>query len=165
MSRNSGLEAITLLRAGPLKGTLIAFAENLTDKNGNLQGWLIGGPRPGSIAVKRLEGFDITDSAELPDGGLVILERRFRYSEGIKMRIRRISPAELKPGAVITGDVLLEATDSLNIDNMEAIGVHRRPSGETIITLMSDDNFSPLQRTLIMQFTLPDAKSAAIAPN
>jgi len=28
---------------GPLKGTLIAFAESLTDANGNLQGWLIGG--------------------------------------------------------------------------------------------------------------------------
>ncbi len=96
----------------------------------------------------------------------MILERRFRYSEGIQMRIRRVAASELKPGALIKGEVLLEATDALNIDNMEAIGVHRRPSGETIITLMSDDNFSPLQRTLIMQFTLPDAKSAAAAaPN
>jgi hypothetical protein len=160
MSRNSGLEAITLMHTGPLKGALIAFAENLSDKNGNLQGWLIGGPRQGSIAVKRLEGFDITDSAELPDGDLLILERRFRYSEGIKMRIRRIRADEIKPGAVVTGEVLLQATDNLNIDNMEAIGVHRR-SGETVITIMSDDNFSPLQRTLIMQFMLPEAKSAA----
>ena len=81
---------------------------------------------PGTIALKPIEGFDITDAAALPDGGIVILERRFRYSEGIKMRIRRVSAAELKPGAVIKGEVLLEATDSLNIDNMEAIGVHRR---------------------------------------
>ena len=43
MSRNIGLEAITLMHVGPLKGTLIAFAESLTDANGNLQGWLIGG--------------------------------------------------------------------------------------------------------------------------
>ncbi len=115
--------------------------------------------------MKRLEGFDITDSAELPDGDLLILERRFRYSEGIKMRIRRIGAAEFKPGAVVTGEVLLQATDALNIDNMEAIGVHRR-GGETVITVMSDDNFSPLQRTLIMQFTLPEPKSAAAAtPN
>jgi len=154
MSTNSGLEAITLMRVGPLKGTLIAFAESLTDANGNLQGWLIGGPRPGSIAVKRLEGFDITDSTELPDGDLLILERRFRYNEGVKMRVRRVAASEIKPGAVIEGEVLLEATDALNIDNMEAIGVCRR-SGETIITIMSDDNFSPLQRTLIMQFALP----------
>ena len=161
MSRNSGLEALTILRAGPLKGTLVAFAENLTDKNGNLQGWLIGGPTPGGIALKRLGGFDITDAAALPDGGLVVLERRFRYSEGIKMRIRRVAASELKRGAVIEGEVLLEATDSLNIDNMEAIAVHRRASGETVITLMSDDNFSALERTLIMQFALPETKAAA----
>jgi hypothetical protein len=166
MNANRGLEAIAMIREGRLKGTLVAFSERLPDKRGNLTGWLIGGPTPGTIALKPIEGFDITDAAPLPDGGVVILERRFRYSEGIKMRIRRVSAAELKPGAVIQGEVLLEATDNLNIDNMEAIGVHRRASGETILTLMSDDNFSPLQRTLIMQFTLPEAKSAAAtAPN
>ena len=71
------------------------------------------------------------------------------------MRIRRIQPAELKPNTLITGQTLLEATDRLNIDNMEAIAVHRSRVGETILTLMSDDNFSPLQRSLIMQFALP----------
>jgi hypothetical protein len=33
-----------------------------------------------------------------------------------------------------------------------------------VITIMSDDNFSPLQRTLIMQFMLTEAKSAAAGP-
>ena len=86
-----------------------------------------------------------------------MLERRFSYSEGIKMRIRRIAAKDLKPGALISGEVLLEANDSLNIDNMEAIAVHRGASGETVLTLISDDNFSALQRTLIMQFALPEA--------
>ncbi len=162
MSANRGIEALAMITAGRLKGTLVAFSERLPDKTGNLTGWLIGGPTPGTIALKPIEGFDITDAAALPDGGIVILERRFRYSEGIKMRIRRVSAAELKPGAVITGEVLLEATDSLNIDNMEAIAVHRRASGETVLTLMSDDNFSPLQRTLIMQFTLPASEPIAV---
>jgi len=74
------------------------------------------------------------------------------------MRIRRISPAELNPGTLIEGEVLLEAADNLNIDNMEAIAVHRSASGETILTLMSDDNFSPLQRSLIMQFAMPASR-------
>jgi hypothetical protein len=43
----------------------------------------------------------------------------------------------------------------LNIDNMEGIAAHRAASGETILTLISDDNFSLLQRTLLMQFALP----------
>jgi hypothetical protein len=37
---------------------------------------------------------------------------------------------------------------------MEGIGVHRTPSGETVLTLVSDDNFSAIQRNLLLQFTL-----------
>jgi hypothetical protein len=164
MSANRGIEAMALIKTGKLTGTLVAFAEDLTDKNGNLQGWLIGGPTPGNVALKRIGGFDITDTAPLPDGSLVILERRFRFSEGIKMRIRRVEASELRPGALISGEVLLEADDSLNIDNMEAIGAYRAQSGETVLTLMSDDNYSPLQRNLIMQFVLPERKPEAVSP-
>ena len=38
--------------------------------------------------------------------------------------------------------------------NMEGIGLHRNASGETILTLISDDNFLPFQRTLLLQFAL-----------
>jgi hypothetical protein len=161
LGANRGIEAITVIKAGKLKGTLVAFAEGSTSGAGNLQAWLIGGPAPGSITLKRIGGFDVTDAAALPDGGVVVLERRFRFSEGVKMRIRRIAASELKKGALISGEVLLEANDSFNIDNMEGIAAHRGASGETVLTLMSDDNFSPLQRTLIMQFALPEGKPMA----
>ena len=154
MGANQGIEAVALIRAGPRKGSIVAFSERLKDRRGNLKGWLLGGRSPGQLTVRRLGGFDLTDAAGLPDGGLILLERRFRYSEGVKMRIRRISAAELRPGRLIEGEVLLEATDRLNIDNMEAVAVHRGRSGETVLTLMSDDNFNPFQRSLIMQFAL-----------
>ena len=118
MKTNKGLEAVALIRAGRLTGTIVAFSERLKDSRGNLKGWLIGGPSPGTITVRRLGGFDITDAAGLPDGGLILLERRFRYSEGVQMRIRRIKAADLRPGKLIAGEILLEATDRLNIDNM-----------------------------------------------
>lgn len=164
MVPNRGIEAMALIRTGKLKGTLLAFTEGRVDKNGNVLGWLIGGPTPGGILLKRIGGFDITDAAALPDGGVVLLERRFRFSEGIKMRIRRIAASEIKRGAVMQGEVLLEAEDNLNIDNMEAIAAHRAASGETVLTLMSDDNFSALQRTLIMQFTLPETTPVLAGP-
>jgi hypothetical protein len=164
MSANRGIEAIAPIRAGRLKGATVLFSERLPNKNGNLRGWLIGGPAPGAIALKNIGGFDITDAAALPDGGIVVLERRFRYSEGVKMRIRRIAAKDLKPGALLSGEVLLEANDSLNIDNMEGIAAHRAASGETILTLISDDNFSVLQRTLLMQFALPDGKPVLAEP-
>ena len=164
MTANRGIEALTVIGAGKLKGTIIAFAEGLADRDGNLQGWLIGGPTPGGVTVRRLGGFDITDAAALPDGGIVLLERRFRFSEGVKMRIRRIAPGEIRRGALIQGEVLLEANDSFTIDNMEAIAIHRDASGETVLTLMSDDNFSPLQRTLIMQFTMQATQPVTAGP-
>ncbi|MGC2409348.1 MAG: hypothetical protein WA441_04980 [Methyloceanibacter sp.] len=40
------------------------------------------------------------------------------------MRIRRIGAKDLRPGALIEGDILLEANDSYNIDNMEGIAAH-----------------------------------------
>jgi hypothetical protein len=91
-----------------------------------------------------------------PTGGLVGRERRCRYSGGIKMRIRCIKASEIKRGALITGATLLEATDALNIDNMEGTAAHRSPAGETILTLISDDNYSVLQRKLLMQFAIPE---------
>lgn len=164
MVANRGIEAMVLIKAGKLKGTLLAFAEGRTDRNRNLIGWLIGGPTPGNIFLKPIGGFDITDAAPLPDGGIVLLERRFRFSEGVKMRIRRIPAKEIKRGAVLSGEVLLEATDSLNIDNMEAIAAHRAASGETVLTLMSDDNFNPFQRSLILQFALPETAPVVAGP-
>jgi hypothetical protein len=76
-----------------------------------------------------------------------------------------IAPGDLKPRALISGEVLLEAEDNLNIDNMEAISAFRGASGETVLTLMLDDNFSPLQRSLIMQFALPEGRHVLAAPS
>jgi hypothetical protein len=39
---------------------------------------------------------------------------------------------------------------------MEGLSVHRLPSGEIVLTLVSDDNFSALQRTVLLQFTLAE---------
>jgi hypothetical protein len=37
---------------------------------------------------------------------------------------------------------------------MEGLAVHRSAAGDVVLTLVSDDNFSPVQRTLLLQFTL-----------
>jgi hypothetical protein len=37
---------------------------------------------------------------------------------------------------------------------MEGIDAHVTEQGETVLTMISDDNFSMIQRTLLLQFTL-----------
>jgi hypothetical protein len=63
---------------------------------------------------------------------------------------------DVSPGALVDGPVLFEADLGYAIDNMEGLSVHRTASGETVLTLISDDNFSVLQRTLLLQFTLTE---------
>ena len=60
----------------------------------------------------------------------------------------------IKPGALVDGRSLIEADLGYQIDNMEGIAVHRNARDETVITLVSDDNFSVIQRNLLLQFTL-----------
>lgn len=152
---NQGLEGIEVLAAGPHKGALVAFAERADDGDGYALGWIFQRGRAAPFGIKRLDGFDITGLAALPGGGLLVLERKFTgILGGIYMRVRRLTTDEIRPGARVPGEILFTSDRRHFIDNMEAIAVHNAPSGETIITVMSDDNFNPFQRTLLMQFAL-----------
>jgi hypothetical protein len=107
------------------------------------------------FSVKRSGNFDVSDCAILPPNDLLLLERSFSPLSGVAMQIRRIPLASLKEDAVADGPVLINADMGFQIDNMEGLGVHRTPQGETVLTLVSDDNFSVIQRSLLLQFTLP----------
>jgi len=153
--RNQGLEALAFVPRGlPLAGTLIAISERGLDAAGNIRGFLIGGPSPGDFSIVRSDDFDITDAAVTPAGDLLILERKFSIFRGAGMRIRKIALADIIPGAMLDGPVLILADRANQIDNMEALGVHRNAAGETILTIISDDNFNPLQRTILLRFAL-----------
>lgn len=153
-----GFEAVAELRGGRRKGALLAIAEHLKDGSGHHSAWLSTRGGWERLALTDIGGFDPTDAVSLPDGDVIVLERRFRWLEGVKMRLRRIAAHDLAPGAVLQGEVLLEADMGFEIDNMEALSVHKNARGETILSLMSDDNFNGfLQRTVLLQFALADS--------
>lgn len=155
LPRNAGVEGLVFVPPGrPLGGALIAFSERGLDAAGNLRAFILGGPAPGEFAVRRRNNFDITDAALLPGGDVVILERYFSWLGGIGMRIRLIPLADIRPGALVDGAVLIEAGNAHQIDNMEGLAAHRNAAGETVLTVVSDDNFSRLQRTLLLRFAL-----------
>ena len=152
---NQGLEALVFVPEGrPLAGTLIAMSERGLDKNGNLIAFLVGGPSPGQFSVRRTNDFDISDAVLLRSGDLLILERKFSWATGVGIRIRRIPLKSVVPGAVVDGPSIFEADLADEVDNMEGIDAHLTPEGETVLTMVSDDNFSIVQRTLLLQFTL-----------
>ena len=140
-------------RGGPPAGTLISISERGLDSHGDLMSFLIG--RAGGVfSLKRTDEFDVSDCATTPDGRLLVLERRFSWARGVAMRIRSVPLVTIKPGALVDGVELIFADMGYQVDNMEGLSVHRDGSGALVLTIISDDNFSPLQRTLLLQFTL-----------
>ena len=157
LPHNQSIECLELMpKGGPLAGALIAISERGLDPQGNLMGFIIGGAQAGGSAfsLRRSDDFDVSDCAATPDGRLLVLERRFSWARGLAIRIRSVALAAIKPGALVDGRELILADMGQQIDNMEALSVHRDAAGALVLTLISDDNFSPLQRTLLLQFTL-----------
>jgi hypothetical protein len=152
---NKSLECLAMPPKGsPLAGTLIVVTERSLDSQGNHRSYLLSGGQAERFSVKRSDDFDVSDCAILPPSDLLLLERRFSPARGMAMRVRRIPLAALKSGAVVDGSELIAADLGFQIDNMEGIAVHRNAQGETILTMVSDDNFSVLQRSLLLQFAL-----------
>jgi hypothetical protein len=154
---NKGVECLVVAPKGtPIAGALIAISERGLDAAKNIRAFLIGGPKPGLFSVKPSDDFDVVDCALTPNSDLLILERHFSWRRGVAMRLRRVALSEVVPGAVLEGTVLISSDMGFQIDNMEGLSVHRSASGETVLTLVSDDNFSIIQRTILLQFTLLD---------
>ncbi len=154
-SYNRSLECLAVPPTGsPLAGALIAITEHSLDAQGNHRSYILDGERVARFSVKRSDSFDVSDCTILPPADLLLLERSFSPLLGIGMRIRSIPLARIKPDTVIDGKPLIVANLAYQIDNMEGIAVHTNAAGETILTLVSDDNFSVLQRTLLLQFAL-----------
>jgi hypothetical protein len=152
---NGSLECLVMPpQGGPLAGTLVAISEQGHDALGNHLSFLIGGGNDGTFALKRADDFDVSDCALTPNGKLLVLERRFSWTSGLAMRIRSVPLTSIKPGATVDGPELITADMGSQIDNMEGLSVHRAADGALVLTLISDDNFSPLERTLLLQFTL-----------
>lgn len=162
---NDGFEALTVLAGGKRKGALVAFAEHPLRGETRHRGWIWISDTPKPFSVAASEGYGITDAASLADGSVLIVERRFRWLEGLRVRLRLLEAEGIRPGGTAAGEILLEASNaSAEIDNLEALALSEGERGETVVTLMSDDNFNRfLQRTLLLQFTLRDTPAAEAA--
>lgn len=95
-----------------------------------------------------------------PDGRLYVLERRLDRLRGFAVRIRRFTldgaGETLRPGPAET---LLETRPGV-LGNMEGISLWQTAAGETILSLISDDNFLPLLGTGIVEYRLADLEQA-----
>jgi hypothetical protein len=153
---NRGPEAMLRLK----DGRFVVFAEGKGSEAASQAILFAGDPsRRGTPAVRmtyaKPRGYRTTDAALLPDGRALLLNRRFAFLEGVTAKLSLVDLSGMKAGAVLRGVELADFHRPVNVDNMEALSVTRE-AGRTILWIASDDNYSPLQRTLLMKFAFED---------
>lgn len=146
---NGGLEAMTVLA----DGHLLALTEELEVGDG-FAGWIVAGDSFAPVTYVAAAGFNPTDATTLPNGDVLVLERRFTLFSRAA-RIVRIRAVDIVPGARLEGTEVARIAPPLQTDNFEAIDAIADPAGGVRLFLASDDNFGPLQRTLLLQFWMP----------
>ena len=152
---NRGIEALGIMpSSSQYAGRLVGISERSGGRDDATEGFVMkrDGSEPFRFFVSRSDGFDVTDLDFLPNGDLIILERYFSPVRGVAMRLRQFKTAMIKPEAVLNGDTILTADKRFHVDNMEGLSIHKNANGDTVLTMISDDNFSIAQRTLLLQF-------------
>jgi YD repeat-containing protein len=149
---NGGAEAVTRLGSTQL----LILSERLETNPGIATGWIGAGKSWHSVGLRKTGIFHPVGAATRDDGSVFLLERRYTAIGGIAVRISRVPPDDISPGAIFQGIELGELAPPMVADNFEGIAVRRGKPGETLIYVVSDDNFHSLQRTLLLMFSLAE---------
>lgn len=152
LPHNGGVEAMA-------DGWLLA--EQLREPDGRASGRLIeGGGREVQLNLSVSDDFAPTDADRadaLPGRPIFVLQRRYSPEAGNATRIVwfRETSASSGPDREVAGlETLAEILPPLTVDNFE--GLAFRGTGGRYLYIISDDNFSPTQRTLLLKFQIID---------
>jgi YD repeat-containing protein len=149
---NGGIEALGSL----WDGRLFALTEYWI-KDDMVRGWLGGGAGWWDIGYRFEGAFRPSDAGVMPNDDLAVLERAYNPQRGITgIRITHVKTDDLKRGAKLKSEVLAELKPPLTLDNFEGIACRADAQGRSLFYLISDNNFSAEQRTLLLLFALAD---------
>lgn len=154
LHRNVGLEALAVTS----EGALLVGAEGVNRRATPL--WAApldaAAPAPPRINYPLTDGFALTSLDHLPDGGFVAIERFYAPIIGARARITRFAEDALSADDETLPHVerLAEIAAPLAVDNFEGVAAVRAPDGGVRLYIVSDDNFSARQRTLLLAFDL-----------
>nr|WP_235913885.1 esterase-like activity of phytase family protein [Pseudoroseomonas coralli] len=148
---NAGLESLTVLA----NGRWLAITEGLEVARGPLMRAWIGTPELWTpLRYRPSPGFVPTDVCALPDGGALVVERRFSLWEGgFSGRLLHIPAAQLTdpaPESVLRPEPLLTGLPHENWEGVTAF----RHGGRVWVAMVADDNEMFFQRGLLLLFTL-----------
>ncbi len=155
---NGGLESVVLLGAnnGQAADLLLLAEQPLPGEAGFAPLWLRRAGEWTRLSWPLTGDFRPTDAVKLPGNrrNILVLERDFRWLAGWAVRLSRVSGQAIEAGGVLQPERLAEWMRPYANDNLEAMDVRIGPDGAPWLYLMSDDNHSRSQRTLLLIFRL-----------
>src|SRR5437868_4794813 len=113
------------------------------------RGWCPSSAITGSGAIRRWTPSPCRSRARPT---LPASERAVEVVRGGRCRVMRFDAAVLKPGGTVRAQELAWLASPYAVDNLEGLAATKGPRGETLLWLISDDNFNPLQRNILLLF-------------
>lgn len=160
---NSGPEAMVRLSDGrflalsegarewihPHRHDGVLFAGDPVASGGKGQRFTFDGPA----------AFDPVDMAQMPDGRVLVLMRTLIWPlpERFAGRIAIGDPAQIREGGTWKVAEVARIASGLPIDNFEGMAIVPRADGLLTVWLISDDNQTKLQRTLLWKLVVDPA--------
>lgn len=150
---NDGIEALTRLT----DGTLLAISEGF--QAGGMSGlgvvtWVGDGEFWSILSYAMIPRYAPTAATTLDNGDVLVLERQFSMATGAVVRVRRLDVAKVQPAAHVQTDRVADLFPPLTVENFEGLASRTGPKGESLLYMVSDDNFHVLQRTLLLMFEM-----------
>ena len=141
--------------------SIIAFPERYDIQDKMLRGFHLmpDGKVLKNIHLKRHGGFWLTDIGQLSNGDFITLERSFSIFRGMGLQMRHIPRAMFLSGEVADGKVIFTMKTGDGVDNFEGLDVVHQDGGTNLLYISSDNNFTSLQKTLLLSLSYDIAPS------
>lgn len=154
LPKERGVEAIAIVPGSNkiFSGYLLAIAERNVNGGIGIPGWVVGNGSYKSFFYNSDSGYDVTDMSFVGERHLLVLERKIDFFCILCSRIRMFEFDESLPGFLKGGEVLMEGGWFSGLDNMEALSVFDIDGCKYGISIISDNNFSFFQKTVLFNF-------------
>jgi hypothetical protein len=147
--KNSGLEALVAL---PNRGLLALAQDRAEAPNGKAFLWRENRWWP--LTYDLQDEFQPKGATRLPGGDILVLESAKLDNKERIIRLVRLAASDIRPGAHLLGRELSRLKAPLIVSNFEATAAREGARGETLIYLLSDNDFDEDDRTLLLMFEL-----------
>lgn len=160
-----GAEAIVALR----DGRVLVFAERVPAGETARSLLIFGGdPTNAATAVDARsytppKGYSPTDAAQLPDGRILVLNRRFSVFERFTTVLTVVDLNRFDGRGAIAGVPIARFAPPMLSDNFEGLAATVE-NGHPIVWLISDDNFMSWQGNYLLKLAIDPAPERGVKP-